>query len=504
MRQWWTLAELAEQQLPGLPATRQGLAKLAARDGWLAMRRVDGSPLARLRPGRGGGREFHVSLLPAIAQANLLGVDARIADEVIPDLEVETAKAARVRDARLAVVALARAHAAQTGFSGHAADAAFAAAYNAGLVEADAAVRALVPHLCGRTLRNWRRWLSRGDGRAIASKQGRQRGLCVLSTANGGAVATYIGALIIKNPFFSSVHIRNAVEAKFGAMLDLEGQPIALPGLRTFTRFVTMWRDENRIALAQVTDPDRFRSHHRVAGLSRHAHVERPNQTWQIDASPADVLCLDGRHSIYVLVDVWSRRMMTFVTRTPRAQAVKLLLRKAILAWGVPDLVETDNGSDFKARAVSAFLAAADITHVRCDPYSPDQKGVVERAIGTLQRDFATMLPGFIGHNVADRKQIEARRAFAERLGCDDAKAFAVELTAVEMADYLDRWAEHHYGHKQHSSLAGLSPFAKAASYAGKLRRIESVRALDVLLMDVADGTGVRTVGKQGIRVDSS
>ena len=47
-------------------------------------------------------------------------------------------------------------------------------------------------------------------------------------------------------------------------------------------------------------------------------------------------------------------------------------------------------------------ILAQDITA----PFSPEQKGLVERNIGTLQRGLMTLLPGFIGHSVKDRKQI--------------------------------------------------------------------------------------------------
>lgn len=502
MKQWWTLPELAEAHLPGLPRSAKGTSLHAARENWRDAKRLNGEPLARKRAGRGGGFEFHVSLLPLASQAALVDVPVSSQDETIPDLEIETATDARTRDARLAVLTLAQKFKDATGLPRDEADEAFSAAYSAGGIVADAAVRAAIPTVSRPTLYRWRAAVRSGDGAKIASRQGRTKGTSPLMIANDGAVATYIGALLIKNPFYTAIHIRDAIEAKFGATLDLDGVALPLPSARTFCRFVTSFRETNKVALTKIQDPDAFKSRHRIAGLSRHAHVERLNQTWQIDASPADVLCLDGRNSIYVLIDVFSRRIITYVSRTPRAQAVKLLLRKAILAWGVPELIETDNGSDFTAKAVGVFMSSTGIEVHRCDAYSPEQKGIVERSIGTMHRYIGTMMPGFIGHSVADRKQIEARRAFAQRLGCDDAKAFCVELTGQEMADYLDRWAGDHYANREHSGLAGQTPFAKAASYTGRLRRIESERALDVLLMDIADGGGIRTVGKQGIRIE--
>ncbi|MCA1972082.1 MAG: Mu transposase C-terminal domain-containing protein [Caenispirillum sp.] len=61
-REWYTAAELAALALPGLPASERGMRMRADRDGWLY----------RERQGRGGGREFHVSGLPAVAKTKLV------------------------------------------------------------------------------------------------------------------------------------------------------------------------------------------------------------------------------------------------------------------------------------------------------------------------------------------------------------------------------------------------------------------------------------------------
>ncbi|MEP2707817.1 MAG: DNA-binding protein [Roseibium sp.] len=106
-----------------------------------------------------------------------------------------------------------------------------------------------------------------------------------------------------------------------------------------------------------------------------------------------------------------------------------LLIRKCLIDWGVPETIKTDNGSDFTARATVRLLDALGIEQELSSPYSPEQKGTVERVIGTFQRDCAATLPGFIGHSVADRKVIENRKAFSARLGTDDAKLFQVALT---------------------------------------------------------------------------
>lgn len=190
------------------------------------------------------------------------------------------------------------------------------------------------------------------------------------------------------------------------------------------------------------------------------------------------------------------------VSRTPRASAVAALIRRAILLWGVPNAVKTDNGSDFVAHDIIRLFDALGIERITARAFAPEQKAHVERAIGTYQRDFCALLPGFIGHSVADRKIIEARRAFAERLGLDDHKAFCVTLNAADFQAKSDAWARDLYAHRPHAGLDGITPFAMASRHAAPVRRIADVRALDMLIAPVAGGNGLRIVTKQGVRID--
>ncbi len=75
--EWFTLAELAELKLSGAPRTKRGICVLADREGWAAIHTAAGQPLARRRKGRGGGLEYHFSLLPLQARSALLARGVR-------------------------------------------------------------------------------------------------------------------------------------------------------------------------------------------------------------------------------------------------------------------------------------------------------------------------------------------------------------------------------------------------------------------------------------------
>ena len=68
-REWFSPAELEALALPGMPATRRGIAELAERQGWQRPDR-EGTHWRR-RQGRGGGVEFHLACLPMPARAKL-------------------------------------------------------------------------------------------------------------------------------------------------------------------------------------------------------------------------------------------------------------------------------------------------------------------------------------------------------------------------------------------------------------------------------------------------
>ncbi|WPZ34909.1 transposase domain-containing protein [Thalassobaculum sp. OXR-137] len=81
--EWFTAAELAEMKLRGLPRKQKGsnpyagIHRLAKAEGWADARTVSGEPLARRRKGRGGGFEYHYTVLPTLAQVALLAREVR-------------------------------------------------------------------------------------------------------------------------------------------------------------------------------------------------------------------------------------------------------------------------------------------------------------------------------------------------------------------------------------------------------------------------------------------
>lgn len=69
---WFTAQELADLALPGLSKAKRKVNETASAGRWALKIDARGAPLARPRAGRGGGLEYHLSLLPAAAQLELV------------------------------------------------------------------------------------------------------------------------------------------------------------------------------------------------------------------------------------------------------------------------------------------------------------------------------------------------------------------------------------------------------------------------------------------------
>jgi hypothetical protein len=75
-KEWFTAAEIAAAALPEMPKSHVAVANLATREGW---QHQDGK--CRKVAARGGGWEYHISLLPRTAQTRLMMLFAAPAND---------------------------------------------------------------------------------------------------------------------------------------------------------------------------------------------------------------------------------------------------------------------------------------------------------------------------------------------------------------------------------------------------------------------------------------
>ena len=274
--------------------------------------------------------------------------------------------------------------------------------------------------------------------------------------------------------------------------LDASGQFATLPTLRTLQRFIAQLEDEEAATLAALRDPQLFKNKYKVALGDAAGGVTFAHELWEIDTTPADVLTLEGRKHILQIVDRWSRRARFLVVDSESARSVSRMIAGTMLAWGVtPRAILTDNGSGFINASVVSSLEALGIDHQTCLPGQPWRKPFVERLFGTFTRERAEVLPGYVGHSVADAGR--ERAAAKARTG---RAVIEAAITPDELQAVLDGWTDGVYHLRRHSKL-GCSPMERWQSSPTPARASPTAAQL---LLALSKREGVRTVGKKGVQ----
>jgi putative transposase len=488
MSQYATAAELA--QLPGFPSSERRAREAANRMGLPSRRRV----------GRGGGQEYSVDSLPPAARLEWAARFSAANDDNAPTASVASLPQTRATSTRQAALVTgwrkeqqdARARVLVQfqrfwqAFGGKVTPAlrAFVAQWNAGKLELDQALREQFPILSWTTLRSWYVGVQEKGLAAITPREHARKGQF---QALAGEVGNAMLALLMDKPHLSAQAIYEALQTQFQD----------LPSDRAFRRALAHWKQQNAQVFEAAINPDGWRNKYMSAAGSYSEGITRPNQKWEMDSTVGDLMLADGRrHHIVGVIDVYTRRRIFIVTRTSRANAIMSLIRLAILQWGVPESIKTDNGADYTAQPLETALLGLAVEHPLCAPFSPQEKPHIERGIGTLMHQLFELLDGFIGHSVADRKGIEARKGFAERILKDNSFTAELRMTPEQLQAQIDGYTKR-LDTKPRDYLQGRTPLQMTEGHA--IKTIDE-RALDVLLAPSAE-SGLRKVGKKGIKI---
>lgn len=276
-------------------------------------------------------------------------------------------------------------------------------------------------------------------------------------------------------------------------VLDLLRDQFAqLPHLRALQRHIRALEAQKPALLASMRDPDLYKGRYRVALGRADGGVDHANQVWELDATKADVMTLDGRKTILGVIDRWSRRVRFLVAPSESGQSVRRLLIDTICAWGVmPEIVVTDQGSGFINASIRSALEALGIEHRPCPPASGDKKPYIERIFGTFTRDRAELLPGYLGHNVAEAQRLRAvARARTGR------PVIVAEIRAERLQEILHAWVAGAYELRVHSGI-GMSPLSKWQS---SPRPSAAAPCEDTLRIALSALVGRARVGKRGVQ----
>ncbi|KEQ19199.1 Mu transposase C-terminal domain-containing protein [Endozoicomonas numazuensis] len=517
--EWFTSSEL--ESLGDLPSSARRVRERAIRENWQS----------RPRQAQGGGREYHISSLPKETQralkisqtkkqqaadkqteqingAELKGTLAAMkleGDEKTQDIKRTLAfnnlspkEQARVR-ARSEVLAAWEVFVAD--FEAvEAATREFVDAFNRDQLGLSESVKTFVPKVSRASLFRWKAsYADNGPaGLACQYKSVKQS----IMDAQPLLVA-FAEGMLARMPHTSPANMLRAMEGEF------DQQDVRLPSKRALTTWLSNWKVKNKRLFTAVANPDAFKNQYMVAGGDAAENIVRLNQLWEMDSSPADIMCTDGRFTLISCLDVYSRRAVMKVRKSSDSFGVVLTARQAMLEWGLDgqgeQKIRVDNGKDYASHYFQIVADSLGIDLVSTDPYAGEQKPFVERLFRTFSHGLVELLPGFIGHNVAERQAIEAQFSFADRLkrkAGSSKNIIETTLSSEDLQAFTDRWIDTFYMHDAHNGLNGKTPAEMVQNWMEPVRRIEDERALDLLLEPIPGQKGVRTVQKKGVKLD--
>lgn len=352
------------------------------------------------------------------------------------------------------------------------------------------------------SVRTLYRWVSKYEQNGVSGllpQYGKRKGGGLIDSVP--AMKNYCLALLHEYPHIKGVRIHELLEMEFS-------KQHRIPSVSTCRAWLANWKMENQELFMSLIDPSGWQNKRMVAFGSQSAAIENINQLWEFDSTPADVMLIDGRYSIIAVLDVFTRRVKVVLKPTSNAEGIALLIRNAILDWGLPKVVKTDNGSDYLSTHIATVWDSFGIKNIITTPYSGWEKPFIERFFRTFSHGMAELLQGYIGHDVPERERINARLTFANRLLEKKEKGaerigLNVQLTAIDFEKFINQWLDHHYHHTTHSELK-CTPFEQFIQHKQTIKRLDDERVLDVLLAPVPGQKGYRTITKEGISIEGS
>lgn len=244
-----------------------------------------------------------------------------------------------------------------------------------------------------------------------------------------------------------------------------------------------------------------------MAGLKVSSILERV----EIDHTPIDLIVIDkntwlplGRPWLTLAIDKYSRMVVGFYItfNAPSSHSVLQCLKQMILpkdewlakfpnikgkwpAYGIPQLIATDNGMDLHSDAFKNSCFEMGITILYCPAAHPETKGSVERMFRSINQGLIHRLPGTVFTGVDERGDYPS-----EEKACIDMKTLVRLIT---------EWIVDTYNVSFHRGI-GTTPLLKWMESAEKCMIELPVypQSLDVI-------TGIpakRTIFHYGIELD--
>lgn len=161
------------------------------------------------------------------------------------------------------------------------------------------------------------------------------------------------------------------------------------------------------------------------------------------------------------IIDVWSRVVLGFViTPAPSAASALATLRMALEdktafaaamgcqslwdMYGLPELIVTDSGANFRSKAFRAAVLDLGSSIMIAPAGLPQMRGPIERSFRTDSQMLYSGVPGYSFPNVVEKGEYESERN--------------ISVTMMEMAKLMVRYWVDIYHNSPHTGLGGDTP----------------------------------------------
>lgn len=122
-------------------------------------------------------------------------------------------------------------------------------------------------------------------------------------------------------------------------------------------------------------------------------------ESWPIPAKPWSRIHVDYAGPVdgvyfLVVVDPYTKWPEVHVTKSTSTKTTIKLLNQSFATFGVPEVIVSDNGTQFSSHEFQAFCTSQGIHHIRTAPYHPQSNGLAERFVDTLKRSLRKIRSG--------------------------------------------------------------------------------------------------------------
>lgn len=233
-----------------------------------------------------------------------------------------------------------------------------------------------------------------------------------------------------------------------------------------------------------------LKAYKQAFGLIHRFEADRPNEIWQADHTPLDILILNSKNEpikpwLTIVIDDYSRAIPGYFLgfQPPSSMRIATALRQAIWHkenenWkvcGIPEKFYSDQGSDFTSSHIDQVSIDLKFETIQTEAGDPQGKGKCERFFLTVNEMLLSSLPGYSPEGEQNAKAI---------------------LTLEQLEERLRLWLLTEYMTNIHSET-NASPKDRWESFPFIPRLPESLEQLDLLLLTV---TKCRRVRRDGIR----